>query len=136
MAKRRQFTAEFKAKVALEAIRGELTVAQIAKKYEVDPNMIAGWKRRLTDEAAGLFARGQATLVVVASVRIALQFTPDEQRLVVWIVPIACGPEPLLGAGTRAVLRVIEQHVMTLGAHLAQYRPESAHVTAAVPGAC
>ena len=59
MAKRRQFTAEFKAKVALEAIRGELTVAQIAKKYEVHPNMIAGWKRRLADEAAGLFARGQ-----------------------------------------------------------------------------
>jgi transposase len=60
MAKRRQFSAEFKAKVALEAIRGELTVAEIAKKYEVHPNMIAGWKRRLTDEAAGLFARGKS----------------------------------------------------------------------------
>lgn len=59
MAKRRQFSAEFKAKVALDAIRGELTVAEIAKKYEVHPNMIAGWKRRLTDEAAGLFARGK-----------------------------------------------------------------------------
>jgi len=58
MAKRRQFSADFKAKVALEAIRGELTVAEIAKKYEVHPNMIAGWKRRLSEEAAGLFARG------------------------------------------------------------------------------
>jgi transposase len=58
MAKRRQFSADFKAKVALEAIRGELTVAQIATKYQVHPNMIAGWKRRLTDEAAGVFARG------------------------------------------------------------------------------
>ena len=59
MAKRRQFSAEFKAKVALEALRGELTVAEIAKKHEVHPNMIAGWKRRLSEEAAGLFARGK-----------------------------------------------------------------------------
>jgi transposase len=60
MAKRRQFSADFKAKVALEALRGELTVAQIATKYDVHPNMIAGWKRRLTEEAAGLFARGRS----------------------------------------------------------------------------
>ena len=59
MAKRRQFSAQFKATVALEAIGGELTVAEMAKKYQVHPNMIAGWKRRLTDEAAGLFARGK-----------------------------------------------------------------------------
>jgi len=59
MARRRQFSAQFKATVALEAIRGELTMAEIAKKYEVHPNMIAGWKRRLTDEASGLFARGK-----------------------------------------------------------------------------
>ncbi len=59
MAKRRQFSTDFKAKVALEAIRGELTVAEISKKYDVHPNMIAGWKRRLTQEAASLFARGQ-----------------------------------------------------------------------------
>lgn len=58
MAKRRRFSAQFKATVAVEALRGELTMAQIAKKYEVHPNMIAGWKRRLTEEAAGLFARG------------------------------------------------------------------------------
>lgn len=58
MAKRRQFSAQFKATVALEAIRGELTMTELAKKYEVHPNMIAGWKRRLTEAAAGLFARG------------------------------------------------------------------------------
>ena len=59
MAKRRQFSAQFKATVALEAIRGELTMAELAKKHEVHPNMIAGWKRRLTEEAAGVFARGK-----------------------------------------------------------------------------
>lgn len=60
MSKRRRFSAEFKAKVALEALRGELTLAEIAKKYDVHPNMIAGWKRRLADEAAGLFSRGKS----------------------------------------------------------------------------
>ncbi len=43
MAKRRQFSTDFKAKVALEAIRGELTLAEIAQKYQVHPNMIAGF---------------------------------------------------------------------------------------------
>ena len=60
MAKRRQFSPQFKAKVALEAIRSELTLAQIAKKYDVHPNMIANWKRLLTSQAADLFARGQS----------------------------------------------------------------------------
>ena len=58
MAKRRQFSPQFKAKVAIEAIRGELTLAQIAKKYDVHPNMIANWKRLLTQEAACVFAKG------------------------------------------------------------------------------
>ena len=60
MAKRRQFSSEFKAKVALEALRGELTMAELAKKYDVHPNMIAGWKRRLAEEAAGIFTRGKS----------------------------------------------------------------------------
>jgi len=59
MAKRRQFSTDLKAKVALEAIRGELTIAEISKKYDVHPNMIAGWKRRLTQEAASLFVRSK-----------------------------------------------------------------------------
>jgi transposase len=59
MAKRRQFSAQFKAAVALEALRGELTMAELAKKHDVHPNMIAGWKRRLSEEAAGVFARAR-----------------------------------------------------------------------------
>lgn len=58
MRKRRRFTAEFKAKVALEALRGELTLAEIAKKYDLHPNMIRAWKKQVTQEAAQLFARG------------------------------------------------------------------------------
>ena len=60
MAKRRQFLAEFKAKVALEALRGELTLTEISKKYDVHPNMISNWKRQLVREAACLFARGKS----------------------------------------------------------------------------
>ncbi len=40
--------AAFKAKVALEAIREELTTAELAKKYDIHPTMITGWKRTAT----------------------------------------------------------------------------------------
>ncbi len=60
MVKRRQFSAEFKAKVALEALRGELTLAEISKKFDVHPNMISKWKQQLAEQAASLFVRGKS----------------------------------------------------------------------------
>jgi transposase len=45
MRTRRRFSAEFKAKVALEAIKGYQTVAELATKYELHPTQIAAWKR-------------------------------------------------------------------------------------------
>jgi transposase-like protein len=56
--KRRQFSAQFKAKVALAALRNEETTAELAQKYEVHPTMISTWKRELLDNAAELFERG------------------------------------------------------------------------------
>ena len=50
MSKRRKFSAEFKAKVALEALSGELTLAELASKYDVHPTQITGWKREATKE--------------------------------------------------------------------------------------
>ena len=44
--KRRRFTAEFKAKVVMEALRGDRTIQAIAAKHEVHPNQISGWKRQ------------------------------------------------------------------------------------------
>ena len=46
MSKRRKFSAEFKAKVALEALVEDLTLAQLASKYDVHPNVISNWKRQ------------------------------------------------------------------------------------------
>jgi transposase len=42
---RKRYTGEFKARVALEAIRGNLTLAELAAKHGIHPTMIATWKR-------------------------------------------------------------------------------------------
>ena len=48
--------AAFKAKVALEAIKGEKTIAQIASEYGVHPNQIGQWKKRLLEDLPCLFS--------------------------------------------------------------------------------
>ena len=54
MAKRKQYSVECKAKVALAAIRGDETVAELASRYQIHPNMIAKWKRMALDGAVKL----------------------------------------------------------------------------------
>ena len=58
MAKRRTFTAAFKARVAKEALRGDRTVQQIAAKHGVHPNQVSQWKRKASDRLVELFERG------------------------------------------------------------------------------
>ena len=52
---RRKFTAEFKAKVALEAIKGQETINQIAARYEVHPHQVTQWKQQLLRQSAQAF---------------------------------------------------------------------------------
>ena len=54
--KRKRYSAEFKAKVALEAIRGEATVAQLTVKYGVHQTMINAWKKQAVEGMADVFS--------------------------------------------------------------------------------
>jgi transposase len=54
--KRKRYAAEFKAKVALEALRGELTTAQLATKHGVHQTMISEWKRQAVEGLASVFS--------------------------------------------------------------------------------
>jgi len=58
MKSRRRFSAEFKAKVALEAIRGEQSINDLAARYELHPNMITNWKRQAIENMAAVFSGG------------------------------------------------------------------------------
>jgi transposase len=55
MKKRRKFTAEFKSKVALEALREQQPIHEIAKRYELHPTQVTQWKKELLSNASSVF---------------------------------------------------------------------------------
>ena len=59
MTKRKQYKPDFKARVALEALKGEQTVAELAIRFGVHPTMIHQWKKALLDGAPGIFQGGR-----------------------------------------------------------------------------
>jgi transposase len=57
MSTRRNFSAEFKAKVALEALVGDKTMSELASKHNVHPNMITQWKRQAKESLPEAFGK-------------------------------------------------------------------------------
>lgn len=58
---RRNHSPEFKAKVALEAVKGEYTLAELSKRHDVHPNQITQWKVQLLERMAEVFGQSSAT---------------------------------------------------------------------------
>jgi transposase len=65
---RRSHSPAFKAKVALAAIKGERTLAELAQLYDVHPNQITAWKAQLVESAADVFDSGSAAKEAAPSV--------------------------------------------------------------------
>jgi len=62
---RRKHSAAFKAKVALAAMAGDRTLAELAQQFEVHPNQITTWKRQLSEDASSVFAKGASKEPIV-----------------------------------------------------------------------
>ena len=63
--KRKQHSADFKARVAMAALSGEKTLAELSSEFGVHPTMISTWKQELSKRASELFARGNKTPAAV-----------------------------------------------------------------------
>ena len=58
MTTRRRFTGDFKAKVALDALRGDRSIQEIATRNKVHPNQVSTWKRQAMDGLGAMFSNG------------------------------------------------------------------------------
>jgi transposase len=59
MAKRKKYSKELKARIALDAIKGQKTISELSSEYGVHANQITRWKKRLIDVAPDIFIRGK-----------------------------------------------------------------------------
>ena len=103
--KRKNHSKEFKAKLALEAVKGAQSLGELAARFKVHPTQIAQWKKQLTENAAQLFERGRSGAAPVCPAGVAgspaghpAQFTGRAARS-----PLVRLDLPLLAA-TRTVL--------------------------------
>lgn len=59
MSKKKKWSSEAKFKIALEAIKGETTLNELCKKYEVAPSQVHAWKRQLLEQGSELFKKSE-----------------------------------------------------------------------------
>ncbi|MBF0487766.1 MAG: transposase [Nitrospirae bacterium] len=64
MKSRRQFSKEYKAKVAIEALKGQRTANEIAQEFGIHVSQVNEWKKQLLDGASEVFKRGQERIAV------------------------------------------------------------------------
>ena len=67
--KRKQYSPQFKAKIALEAVQAQKTTAELASQYDIHPTMINTWKRQLLEHASELFDNGKSAQKAQADVQ-------------------------------------------------------------------
>ena len=58
---RRNHSPAFKAKVALDALKGEETIVELSQRYQVHPNLITEWKKQLLEHASDIFSKDRAS---------------------------------------------------------------------------
>ena len=83
MSKRRNHDAGFKARVALEALKGERTVSELAVAHGVHPTMVHQWKKALLEGAADIFERGGRLHAKIGELAVANDFL--SRKLKPWI---------------------------------------------------
>ena len=98
MTKRKRYSAEFKAKVALEAIREELTTAELAKKYDIPPTMITGWKRTATLNMSSAFDGKNAAAPQISAGEVETLHAKIGQLVVEWDF-LSAASSLILGTG-------------------------------------
>jgi transposase-like protein len=56
---RKQYSADLKAKIAVEAVKGQRTIQEIASQYGIHPSQVTQWKKQLVESAAEIFSNGR-----------------------------------------------------------------------------